>query len=165
MEDLEQLIDWSTVMQQPRSAGGHWSVMEAIFGNNASVIATWDTNDYQGNIAIAYQLSDGCVVLMTDYYGSCSGCDAWEDASDEDARQMILDLVHGSKHFPSIEEAIDWCSSLDLQKNPEYYSFRDVVNLVQEMTDYMAKAEAKAEAEDKAVKAFQLDTEKSLFDE
>jgi hypothetical protein len=108
-EELEKYIDWDLVIKQPRYAGGHEDVMFNIFGKNASVIAHWIEDDYQGSEAFAYQFPDGSVVLITDYFGSCSGCDAWEDATDEDAKGMIRDMVSSSRVFSNIKDAIVFC--------------------------------------------------------
>lgn len=129
--NLTSLIDWPMVMSQPRYAGGHEEVMRNIFGRAADVIGWWSDNDYQGTVAIAYELaSDGRVVLMTDYYGSCSGCDMWEDSSDASAREMIINLVNGAKVFPSRETAKDWIKSIDSNQNPEQYPWEAIKNLV-----------------------------------
>jgi hypothetical protein len=129
-EDLEKYIDWDLVMKQVRYAGGHEDVMRNIFGSNAKVIASWIEDDYQGAEAFAYQFTDGTVVLATDYFGSCSGCDAWEDSSEEDARGLIREIVSSSRVFSTVKEALSFC-----QGNLEAfnYPFDRCSNLVDQL--------------------------------
>lgn len=127
---LQSQIDWETVMKQDRYAGGHEDVLQNIFGDKSTVLSWWSSEDYQGTVAIATRIPSGHVVIMTDYYGSCSGCDSWEGASDEDARKMIIDLVGGAKVFDSVEEAKEWCrSGIDTSKDPWNYPMEDARNL------------------------------------
>ena len=129
---LENYIDWSLVLSQPRYAGGHEEVMRNIFGNNAKVIAWWHENDWQGTIAIAYKFPNGEVAIMTDYYGSCSGCDSWEYSSDEDARNMILGLCGGAKQFGDVNIAKEWIKNIDSNEKPWEYPWYAAKNLVLE---------------------------------
>lgn len=127
--DLEKLIDWELVLAQPRYAGGHEEVMRNIFGKNAEVIAWWSDNDYQGTIAVAYQFASGEVAIMTDYYGSCSGCDSWEDSSEQDARNMILGLCGSAKQFANREQAAAWTKAIYSQEKPWEYPWNSAANL------------------------------------
>lgn len=136
MNDLDTLIDWPHVMSQPRYAGGHEEVMRSIFGCASEVIAWWHEGGYQGTIAIAHKLRDGRVVVMTDYYGSCSGCDAWDCADDETARTLVLNLVHSARIFDSVKTAHDWCAAVDTDKTPSDYPFSEAVNLVGDLRRY-----------------------------
>ena len=129
-EELEKYIDWDLVMKQDRYAGGHEEIMKNIFGNNAKVIASWIEDDYQGSEAFAYQFNDGTVVLVTDYFGSCSGCDAWEDATDEEARVNITEVVSSARVFSTVKEALSFCQG-DL-KGFEY-PFDSCSNLVEQL--------------------------------
>ena len=133
MKELSELIDWDGVLAQPRYAGGHEEVMRAIFGTNSKVIAWHSSGDYQGEVAIAHKLKDGRVVLMTDYYGSCSGCDAWEDSTEQDARKMINDLVQGAKVFKNRKLAAEWCARVNPTEEPWTFPMREVVNLVDQI--------------------------------
>lgn len=134
MKNLEDMIDWPGALAQPRYAGGHEEVMRSIFGPASAVIAWWSDNDYQGTIAIAHQINeDGRVVVMTDYYGSCSGCDSWEDSSEEDARRMIHDLVQHAKVFPTRAEAAAWCADVNAIAKPHEYPFTSAINLVKQL--------------------------------
>lgn len=127
--DLETLIDWKTVLEQPRCAGGHEEVMRNIFGKNAKVVAWWSEEEYQGTIAIAYQFPTGEVAIMTDYYGSCSGCDAWEDSSEKDARNMILSLCGSAQQFQNLAAAKAWCANIDPNTRPWEFPWDAARNL------------------------------------
>lgn len=127
--NLEDKIDWKIVLAQPRYAGGHEEVMRNIFGKNAEVIAWWSDNDYQGTIAIAYEFPDKSVAIMTDYYGSCSGCDAWEDSTPDDARKLILGLCGSAKQFSSRAEAGEWIANIDKAEKPWEYPWDSARNL------------------------------------
>jgi hypothetical protein len=124
---LLNLIDWDLVMKAPRGAGGHDEVMQSIFGSNAVVVAHWNEGDYQGTVMTAYLFADDSVGIISDGYGSCSGCDSWDGASDEDARSMITSLVDSCRLCSSMEEAIDFCASVE---NRAYdYLFNGAVHL------------------------------------
>lgn len=127
---LIDLVDWPVVMSQSRCAGGHEDVLLNIFGPTSLVIAWWSEDDYQGTVAIATLLQDGRIVVMTDYYGSCSGCDGWDCATDEDARKMITDLVNSAKVFDNALDAKEWCANVDSVKEPQFYPFESAKHLV-----------------------------------
>lgn len=127
--DLEKQIDWQTVLAQPRYAGGHEEVMRNIFGKNAEVIAWWSDNDYQGTIAIAYEFPTGEVAIMTDYYGSCSACDWWEDSGEQDARNMIVGLCGSARQFQNRAAAKEWCANINRDEKPWEYPWDSARNL------------------------------------
>lgn len=106
-DELQELIDWETIMPMPRYAGGHDKQMKALF-KNTTVIAHWNEEDYQGMVATCVRFNDGkfkdCYGIYNDYYGSCSGCDAWEDANDGDVRKMCIDLSNGTLVFKNLED-------------------------------------------------------------
>ena len=66
---------------------------------------------------------------MTDYYGSCSGCDSWECSSKEDAHNMILGLCGSAKQFNDIDAAKEWIDNIDSEKQPWQYPWRAAKNL------------------------------------
>jgi len=118
--DLLGLVNWDAVLAAPRYAGGHQDVMAAIFEGQAEILDHYTEDDWQGTLAIAYRFPDGSVAIMTDYFGSCSGCDAWEDASDADARAMVTSLVTSARFFEDVEAARTFCRS---DKDAEEYPF------------------------------------------
>ena len=128
---LPELINWRAVLAAPRYAGGHAEPMRAIFESRAVVAAEWIEEDYQGSEAFAYLFPGGQVAIITDYFGSCSGCDAWEDATDVDVKEMVRSLVNSARLFADAREAARWCR--EQASNPEHYSHASAANLVGEL--------------------------------
>lgn len=126
-QSLLDSVDWPTVMAAPRYAGGHADVMRSIWPQ-ATVVAAYIQDDYQGTEAFAYEFPDGSVAILTDWFGSCSGCDSWEDAPDEEARRMVTALVTSARLFPSLTEAAEWCKTAG--DDASDYPFRAARNLV-----------------------------------
>lgn len=92
-------------MPMGRYAGGHDGQMRALF-KGAVVLAHWNEGDYQGTVATAVRLADGRYCWYQDSYGSCSGCDSWEDATDEDVKKLCIGLAVDAEVFPTLEEMI-----------------------------------------------------------
>lgn len=129
--DLQEIIDWPTVLKQDRCAGGHRAVMSNIFSEtDAKVIAWYQDDVYEGELAIAYQFyKDGTICLITDYFGSCSGCDAWEGADNEEAESQIRTLVANSRVFKCIRASLDFLNN-DIDNKPENFGLRVATNLI-----------------------------------
>ena len=102
-DEMQALINWDGIMEMDRWAGGHDEQMKGLF-KNAEVFGHWNEGDYQGMVATCVKLPNGKYAIYNDYYGSCSGCDAWEDASDENVKSMCIDLANGAYIFESIED-------------------------------------------------------------
>ena len=116
-EDLVERVDWEKIQPMSRYAGGHDDQMEGLL-KNSTVLAHWNEGDYQGSVATCVQLNDTKeIVIFCDYYGSCSGCDAWEDASDEEALRMCKGLAAGAKIFKNIEECKEFLSLEKYESN------------------------------------------------
>ena len=132
-QEVLDSVDWEKVISAPRFAGGHTEVMLAIFGNKAVVIAEYFENDYQGTEAFAYRFSDGTIAILTDWFGSCPGCDSWEDSSDEDARNMIRSLVTSARIFSDLYQAIEFCTTVedDAMEYP-FHAARELVSQLKE---------------------------------
>lgn len=107
---MQELIDWSAIMPMPRYAGGHDEQMQGLF-KGATVLGHWNEGDYQGTVATAVQLADGRVAVYQDSYGSCAGCDAWEDANDDRVRTLCRNLANGAYLFPTAGDAVVWLES------------------------------------------------------
>src|ERR1035437_9853626 len=90
---LKDLLNWDKIMTADRYAGGHSEVMENLF-RNSKVVGSYIQDDYQGSEAFAYKIAGKKYVLVVDYFGSCSGCDSWEGASDEEAKNMCIQLAN-----------------------------------------------------------------------
>lgn len=126
-QQVADSVAWETVMAQPRYAGGHCDVMDNMFGESAEVIATWLEDDYQGDLAYAYRFTDGTIAIITDGFGSCCGCDSWEDAEDAEARNMIQELAINARLFATLDEAKEFCRTVE--ESAEQFLFRAAKNL------------------------------------
>lgn len=121
-DTLQQIIDWENIMKMPRYAGGHDEQMQGLF-KDVKVIGHWNEGDYQGMVATCVQLPDGWFAIYNDYYGSCSGCDSWEDASDESVKAMCINLSNGAYIFQSIEDVKEYLGGID--DNSSCFDWRD----------------------------------------
>ena len=108
---LKDFLDWDRIMKAHRMSGGHTEVLDVLF-LNGQVLASVRVGDYEGMIAYAYLVYGWTehvkIVIISDYFGSCSGCDSWEDATDEDVRRLCTSLANDAHAFDSIEEALTW---------------------------------------------------------
>lgn len=111
-DELQALIDWDAIMKMSRHAGGHDDQMQGLF-KGAEVIGHWNEGDWQGMVATCVKLEDGRYVIYNDYYGSCSGCDSWEDANDDEVKTMCIGLSNGAYIFESIEDVIEFLECVD----------------------------------------------------
>jgi hypothetical protein len=121
-DTLQQLIDWGRIMKMPRYAGGHDEQMQGLF-KDAKVIGHYNEGDYQGMVATCVQLPDGRFVIYNDYYGSCSGCDSWDGASDEEIKSLCINLANGAYIFKSLRDVKEYLQGID--NNSSCFHWRD----------------------------------------
>lgn len=114
-------------MLMPRYAGGHDDQMKGLF-KDCAVIAHWNERDWQGEVATCVRFNAGKFKdqygIYNDYYGSCSGCDSWEDATDEDVRSMCVQLANSTLIFKSIDDVKEFLAAPMLNNN-DWSSWRD----------------------------------------
>lgn len=115
-DELQKLIDWDNLMKLSRYAGGHDDQMIGLF-KNSELIAHWNSGDYQGEVATCVRLADNMFVIYNDYYGSCSGCDSWEDANDTEVRNMCINLSNGSYVFNTLLDVIEFLKSTEVDRS------------------------------------------------
>jgi len=94
-DELFKLMNTENLLKMERWSGGHDEQMKKLI-KGARVISHYNEGGYQGVVATIVQIPSGEFVAYTDYYGSCSGCDAWEDATDESVLKMCQDLIYTS---------------------------------------------------------------------
>lgn len=112
-DKLKDRIDWENIMKMPRYAGGHDDQMRGLL-KDVTILGHWNEGDYQGYVATCVRLNDtGEVVIYNDSYGSCSGCDAWDGATDEDVKQMCTQLACGAYIFKNLEDCIYFLKHVD----------------------------------------------------
>jgi len=92
-------------------------------------------------VATCIRLQDGRFAIYNDYYGSCGGCDSWEDATDAEVKYMCINLANGAYVFQSLEDVIEFLSTTE--KDPNWSSWSgscakenllDVINKNKEST-------------------------------
>lgn len=120
---LKESIDWEKIMPQSRCAGGHVGIMENLF-KDAKVVAYYVQNDYQGSELFLYRFNKNKWVLVSDYFGSCSGCDAYEDCTDEQLRNLCIELANNANVFNSIKDVVRFLKE-DVHKDAVYFKYRE----------------------------------------
>jgi len=108
-DEAFKLMNKEVLLKLDRCAGGHDEHMKQLI-KGAKVIAHWNEEDYQGRVATCIQLPNGGYMIYNDYYGSCGGCDSWEDATDEQILKMCQDLIYSSQIFESLEQVKEFLS-------------------------------------------------------
>ncbi|MDL2291549.1 hypothetical protein LJB80_00170 [Bacteroides sp. OttesenSCG-928-F21] len=111
-DTLQQLIDWENIMKMERCAGGHDEQMKGLF-KDSTVIGHWNGWNPYSMVATCVQLPDGRFAIYNDYYGTCSFCDCWEGASDEDVKTLCINLSNGAYIFQSIEDVKEYLGSIN----------------------------------------------------
>jgi hypothetical protein len=109
-EWLSDQVDIENLLKMDRYAGGHDEQMKDLI-KGAKTIGHWNEDDYQGSVATCVELPNGEFAIYNDYYGSCSGCDSWEDAEDEDVKKMCHDLATGAYVFKTLDDVKTFLSS------------------------------------------------------
>ncbi len=88
------------------------------------LIGDWDVLwehaevDYQG-FAELLAAKDGRFCYLQWSYGSCSGCDQWEDMPEE---QAFDDFKTGAMFFESADSVREWLKMLRSTKDPKGYT-------------------------------------------
>ena len=131
---LKDLINWNKIMSQPRYAGGHEEIMKNLF-KNAKVIASYIENNYQGIEGFIYKLPDQ-YVIVSDYFGSCSGCDEYDSCSDKELKNLCIQLANNAHSFSTLNEVVNFLSNDVKQDKGTYY---DLYDLAQPLLDELRK--------------------------
>jgi hypothetical protein len=119
-DKLQLQIDWEKIMPMSRNAGGHDEQMTGLF-KGAAVIGHWNEGDYQGTVATCVKLPDGRFAIYNDSYGSCSGCDSWEDATDDEVKSMCITLANDAYVFETIDGVREFLR--DTERDGVHYSW------------------------------------------
>lgn len=124
-ELLLEYIDWPKVMLQPRNSGGHEEVMRSLF-RDSTVLAHVREDSWSGTVSYIYLIHPpepggaAKIIVAHDYFGSCSGCDAWEGANDETAKELCESIARNCDIFDSVEEAVEYLK-LAMSDEASYY--------------------------------------------
>jgi len=92
------------VDKRERCAGGKHAFFKVMF-NDAEMIGFWHEPGYQGEEVVAYRFPNGIIAIVTSYFGSCSGCDAFEDADDVDVLTTFKSISNSARVFETLDEA------------------------------------------------------------
>jgi hypothetical protein len=106
-DKMQEMINWEIIMSLPRCAGGHDEQMRVLF-KDSEVIAHYNSGGYQGVVATCVKLSTGEFAIYDDYYGTCSGCDAWENATDDEVKKLCIDLANRVFIFQNIYDMVEF---------------------------------------------------------
>lgn len=132
LEMLKDQLNWSLIMTQPRNAGGHTEIMDCLF-TDAKVLASVVEDDCQGTLGYVYQLTNNDIAIVSDYFGSCSGCDSYENASDAEVRNLCIQLANNAHVFPNTREAFLFLREAK-QDNAAYFELKGLVDpLIKEL--------------------------------
>lgn len=119
---LQKKINWEHLDQLEPISGGHDDFMVYMFKDSV-LLAHVHEGTYSGDvITLVYHRESQQYILYSDYFGSCSGCDAFE--ANRDDRQAIHRLIIGICNDAMIFRTID--DVITFLKDPEEYSAKYV---------------------------------------
>ena len=121
--ELIDRIDWENIMPMERYAFGHDAQMKGLL-KNVTVLAHYNEGDYQGAVATCVKLNDtNEIIIYQDLYGSCSGCDAWDGASDEEVQKLCIDLAKGAYIFKNLEDCKTFLRTPDEERSYDWFGW------------------------------------------
>jgi len=97
-----------------------WSEYVAEIFGKADILLDNSSSGYQGNAEIIGALPDGRIGMYSWSYGSCSGCDSWENEDEDVIRREVRDNI---LWFDGPSQFLEWLdrgvhfSSRDMEKN------------------------------------------------
>lgn len=94
--------------------GGRWleHAIDAL-GAGAAVLWAYVGNDYQDNVSLLVRLEDGRFAFLEYSFGSCSGCDPYEDM---EPAAIVAEFKRDAAYFPTELELTNWGAMLRAQK-------------------------------------------------
>jgi hypothetical protein len=95
LRDKRHLISADIAIQPPGNAGGYES---ALWATGVAVLGWEQFGSYQGDWFALILFPNGEKYFIHDYYGSCSGCDAFEAEFGYDS-QGKSDYLHRLRDF------------------------------------------------------------------
>lgn len=108
-EDAE---DWEDQYEITGHAGGHLHLLKYALPG-IEIIASAYVGDYQGSEAMAFRLPDGRFGVVSSYYGSCSGCDAFDGVEGERLVELCQSVLRDTLVFTYFEEMLAFLSKDD----------------------------------------------------
>lgn len=116
-----------------------WSCEDSftdVLSGQGKVIAIWYEDGYHGQLAIAVESNDGSVFLMTDYFGTCSYCCAWQGSDNNERVQLMRAMISSARVFASRSDAVRFCQGVDdtTKQKSEHFAFqvaKELANLIE----------------------------------
>ena len=90
-----------------------WSEYAQELLGDWDIVYDGSTSDYQGTVEILAH-KEGRFAYLTYSYGSCSGCDGWEDMEDEARRADFKNLV---EYFGDVHELKKFAEQVNYGKD------------------------------------------------
>lgn len=123
--------------EESESAQCRWSEYAAELIGGWDVVWEDAEVDYQGHANIL--ACDGKKFMLIEWsYGSCSGCDGWEDLSDADVRE---DFGKCAMEFSSVEILLNYIESLYGTMFPRAKELMTALMCYTNIIDYENKSE------------------------
>lgn len=105
-------INFEEIMPLERTAGGHEEQMKKLF-KDTFVISYQKDEGCSGIEATCVLMPDGAYGLYDDYFGTCSGCDSWIDATDEEVRHLCKTLANNAKFFKNLDDVVEYLDEIN----------------------------------------------------
>jgi len=150
---MANYINWEVMLDQDqtsRCTGSHVGQLSNMF-LDAQVIASECDDDYQGADCVVFLFAppnpdiDPKIVIVNDYFGSCSGCDMWEDSDDESLRELLVAIANNARLFDSFDEAIKFLDEIikKMDDNKPYGEYYDLQKHSRSLCKQLKEAEIK----------------------
>lgn len=113
---MSDFINWETMLDGKRTSrcsGSHIEQLSNLFKDSV-VIASNSNGYYQGDDCLVFLFTpadpkiEPKLVLVTSYFGSCSGCDSWDGANDKHLGELLIAIANNARTFNSFEEIDDF---------------------------------------------------------
>jgi len=151
---VADFINWEIMLDEdktPRYSGSHIDQMKNFLVDSDIIASEYDDN-YQGHDSMVFLFTpanpklDPKLIIVTSYFGSCSGCDAWENAKDDDLRQSLVAIANNARVFDSFEDILRFfdeiIEKLDDDDNV-YGEYYDLHNHAKSLRKQIEKTEIK----------------------
>lgn len=144
---LSDFIDWEFAMDQGhRSAGPKIEVISGLF-EHTHLIASHEEGSYHGSVCVVLLFAppnpniDPKVLLITDHFGSCGGCDVWDGAGDDTVKELVISIANNARQFDSFDDLIQFLGEIKVKlEKGSYGEYYDLHKHVQPILAGVKKA-------------------------
>ncbi|MBD3406183.1 MAG: hypothetical protein GF411_08720 [Candidatus Lokiarchaeota archaeon] len=147
---MADFINWEVMLDRewtPRNSGDHVAQLSNLFVDS-QVLASNTEGSYQGSDALVFLFAppnpdlQPKLVLITDHFGSCSFCDAWENSNDKTIRELLISIANNAKLFDSFDEIIKFLDQvIEKIKDGHYGEYFELRNHARQLRTQMSEAE------------------------